>query len=121
MSFKHTRIWVTGPHLGPAHTSLWSWSPGCHHAAPRVVIVRPRRRRVWPQVFAVLLLIGAVSKAYEASVWLGILITVLLAGIVAVAVYALVVSAGGPPRKPTATAEDKAAHPAGPRDWEPAS
>jgi hypothetical protein len=71
---------------------------------------------VWPQALAVLLLIGAVSKAYEAHVWLGILTTVLLAVIVGIAVHALIVSVGGPPRKPAA-----ADHPTGPRDWEPAS
>jgi hypothetical protein len=128
ITLKHARIYVAGPHLGPLRTTLWSWSPGCcHHAAPRrhrVVIVQPRRR-VWPQALAVLLLIGGISKAYEASVLLGVLVTVLLAGIAGMAVYALIVSAGGPPRKPTATeaasAEDKAARPTGPRDWKQAA
>ena len=118
--FKHSRVYLAGPHLGPLHSALWSWSPGgCHHAPHRcrpAVIVVPRRRRVWPQALAVLLLIGAVSKAYEASVWLGVLVTVLLAGIVAAAVYALIVSVGGPPRKPAAS---EAA--SGPRDWRQAS
>jgi hypothetical protein len=129
ITLKHARIIVSGPHLGPVRTTLWSWSPGCHHAAPRcrhrVVVVRPRRRRVWPQALAVLLLIGGISKAYEANALLGVLVTVLLAGIAGIAVYALIVSAGGPPRKPaaseSASAEDKAAHPTGPRDWEQAA
>lgn len=91
IQFKHTRVYLTGPHLGPLRTTLWSWSPGRRRRTPpRVVIIRPHRRRIWPQVSAVLLLIGAVSKAYQASVLLGVLITVLLAGVVAVAVHALV-------------------------------
>jgi len=137
--FKHARIWVSGPHLGPVHSTLWSWSPGCHHPAPRchrhpVVLVSPRRR-IWPQVLAVLLLIGAVSKAYEASVLLGALVTVLLAGIAAAAVYGIVVSAGERPSRQVAgdqpdgwkadhvpaSPEYKKAHPQGPRDWEQAS
>jgi hypothetical protein len=91
------RIILGGPHFGPVHSTLWSWSPGCH-CAPRprcchhrVVLVRPRRR-VWPQALAVLLLIGAVSKAYEAHLWLGVLVTALLAGVAALVVYALIVS-----------------------------
>jgi len=91
------RIILDGPHLGPLRTTLWSGSPGCHHAAPRrcrchhVIVVR---RRVWPQAVAVLLLIGGIGKAYEAHVWLGILITVLLAGIAALVVHGLIVAAG---------------------------
>jgi hypothetical protein len=134
--FKHARIWIGGPHLGPVRTILWSSSPGC--CAPRhrhpVVLVSPRRR-IWPQVLAVLLLIGAVSKAYEASVLLGVLVTVLLAGIAAAAVHGVIVSAGERPSRQVAggqsaswkadhvpaSPEYKAAHPQGPRDWEQAS
>jgi hypothetical protein len=135
--FKHTRVYLTGPHLGPLHSTLWSWSPSCHHAAPRchsVVVVSPRRR-IWPQVLAVLLLIGAVSKAYEASVLLGVVVTVLLGGIAAAAVHGVIISAGERPSRQVAgdqsaswkadhvpaSPEYKAAHQQGPRDWEQAS
>lgn len=90
------RVWVTGLHLGPAHTTLWSGSPHCHHhTAPR----RPRccchyvyvaRRRVWPQVLGVLLIIGGISKAYEANVWLGLVVTLIAAAVTVLGVGGII-------------------------------
>jgi hypothetical protein len=112
--FNHARLWVSGPHLGPLHSVLWSSSPRRtppRHRAPRA----PRRRR-WPWVLALLVLVGAVSKAYEAALWAGILVTAVLAGLAALAALGLVARA-----RAQAAAPPPAGTPAGPRDWTPAA
>jgi len=76
---------------------LWSWPPRRRarparlprHAAPRRA-----RRRWWPQALAALLVIGGISKAYDAHLWLGILVTVLAAAITALGVYGMIIGAG---------------------------
>ena len=91
------RVILDGPRFGPLRTILWSWSPRRRARParlPRPAAPRRARRRWWPQALAVLLLIGGIGKAYEAHVWLGILITVLLAGIAALVVHGLIVAAG---------------------------
>jgi small-conductance mechanosensitive channel len=126
------RITLSGPHLGPLHSTLWAWSSRRRaRTAPRPRHRAASRRRAWPQALCVLLVIGAVSKAYEAALWAGILVTVTVAAVVLLAAYGLAVSVQGeaaPARDDAwkaqhvpASAEYKAAHSEGPRDWEQVS
>jgi len=92
------RVILDGPRFGPLRTILWSWPPRRRarparlprHAAPRRA-----RRRWWPQALAALLVIGGISKAYDAHLWLGILVTVLAAAITALGVYGMIIGAPG--------------------------
>lgn len=130
------RITLSGPHFWALHSTLWAWSSRRRaRTAPRPRHRAASRRRAWPQALCVLLVIGAVSKAYEAALWAGILVTVLVAAVVVLAAYGLAAAVQGeaapgraaPARDDAwkaqhvpASAEYKAAHPEGPRDREQA-
>jgi hypothetical protein len=126
------RIYLSGPHFWPLHSTLWAWSSRRRvRTAPRRRHRAVPRRRAWPQALCVLLVIGGISKAYEAALWAGILVTVIVVAVAVLAAYGLIASAQGetaPARGDAwkaqhvpASAEYKAAHPEGPRDWEQAS
>lgn len=89
------RIYLSGPHLGPLHTTLWSWPPRRLPASRRPRRTARRGRRWWPQALGALLVIGAVSKAYQAALWLGVLVTVVTVVTVVLGAYGMTVSARG--------------------------
>lgn len=118
-----------GPSFGPVRTTLWS--SGSHRRRPAGA--------GW--LYLLIAAAGGITWAWIAALWLGILVTVLAAVIVALAVYGLLAAHAEtdrrrrarrkPARQPEpagwkadhvpASAEYKAAHPDGPRDWEPAT
>jgi hypothetical protein len=110
--FNHARLWVSGPHLGPLHSVLWSSSP--RRTPPRHRAPRAPRRRWWLWVLALLLLVGAISKAYETALWLGIVVSAVPAGALAAAVVSVVRTAR------RAAVRSSAGNRVGPRDWTPA-
>lgn len=126
------RIWISGPHLGSAHTSLWSWSSRRRPARVYVVQqrpLRPARKRRWPWVLLILIAAGSIIRACEAVPWLGILFTVAVGVILALGARGLIagrrqtpgraVTADAPPPASwkaghvPASAEYKKAHPGG--------
>lgn len=88
------RIDVSGPHLGPVRTTLWSWASRRGHRRPA-----PYRGWTWLYFIAV----GGTAWAYTEALWLGILVTVLAAALAALALYGIV-SAYRKTRTPPAAA-----------------
>lgn len=107
------RLWIAGPHLGPVRTTLWS-------SGNR----RGQRSYAGRFIFAVILL----GATFGVSPVLGWLVLVLAAVIIVALLVRYLRPAKVKPAKSDAgwkadhvpaSAEYKAAHPEGPRDWEP--
>lgn len=107
--------------MGPVHTVLWS--SGHRHV----------KGAGW--LYLAILLCGGITWAYIAALWIGVLVSVLVLAAIVLALYGIVAAhretrkrakgksngAGWKAEHVPASAEYRAAHPDGPRDWEPAS
>lgn len=116
------RIYVSGPHIGPVRTVVWSSGHRRHV-----------RGAGW--LYLLIAACGGITWAYIAALWIGVLVSVILALVIALAVYGIVAarremrqraaakdgSPGWKAEHVPASAEYRAAHPEGPRDWEPAN
>lgn len=118
------RLSIHGPSIGPVHTTLWSSGRRSRRPAPY-------RGLRWLYFIAV----GGIAWAYIDALWLGILVSVLAAAVVALGVYGAVSGRRETRRRPAAqdkplgwkadhvpaSAEYRKAHPEGPRDRASAS
>jgi hypothetical protein len=114
------RVFVAGPHVGPVHTVLWSSG---HH----------RRVKGAGWLYLLIALCGGVAWAFIAAPWIGVLVSAAVLGAIVLALYGVVAAhrqtrermkarskgAGWKAEHVPASAEYRAAHPEGPRDWEP--